>query len=167
MTTRRASPRGRYRQRRSSPRTEWTSATLDQRQLLAGAEDVLDLLGGLTVAEKQRVGTILRIVGNIYIHNEAVNVQVFGRWGIHLVTDDGLAGLAVPDPTTDLGAAWMWNDHYYVDSSTVGLEPYRREVDIRAKRRIPGESTLAYVMENSGAGDLRYAIGFRLLYSVK
>jgi len=143
------------------------SATLDQRQLLAAAEDVSDLLGGLTVAEKQRVGTVLRIVGDIYIHNETVNAQVFGRWGIHPVTDDGLAASAVPDPTTDVGAGWMWNEHFYSDSSTVGRDAYRSKLDIRAKRRIAGETTLAFVIENIGAGPMQYAFGFRLLYSVK
>ena len=127
------------------------------------------MLGGLSIQEKSRVGTVLRLVGDIYAHNVTANAQSFGRWGIHLLTDDAMAAGTVLEPLTDHQADWMWNEHIYADSSTVALDPFRKPLDIRSKRRIPNLFTLAFVMEISSAanGALDWALGLRVLYLVK
>ena len=162
--------RGGYARRRSGPRTrtEWTSTSLDEQNIAIGAQDVTDLLGGLTVSDKQRVGTVLRIVGDFIYHNTTLNAQTFGRWGIHVVTDDAMTAGALPDPSGDFRGAWMWNSHFYIDRSVAGDSVHER-FDIRSKRIIPSLSTLAWILEIGSAanGAMDYSWTARLLYSVK
>ena len=137
--------------------------------MAVGATLTSDLLDGLSLLEKSRVATILRIIGRIYCHNTTVNAQAFGRWGIHLLSDDAMAVPAVLEPIEDHKASWMWNDRWFNDSGEIGRDPYIKEFDMRAGRRIPNLFTLAFVIQSSAAsnGGAFLSAGFRLLYSVK
>ena len=142
--------------------------TLSEIAIAVGNSTLSDLLGGLTVSEKQRVGTVIRIVGQFRYYNVTLNAQTFGRWGIHPATDDAITAAAVPDPLGDFRADWMWNDYYYADSSVAGEVQHQR-FDIRSKRRIPSLSSLAFMMDVDPAanGSVEFSMAARLLYTVK
>ena len=166
MTNRRSSPRGRTPARRGTrPRYGWTQATVTEALLAAGAQTVVDLLGGFTVGEKRAIQSIIRIIGHFYYKSQSVNADVHGRWGIHQVTDDAMAALAVPDPLGDFESGWMINTDFSWDRAA--SEYVREDVDIKSRRRLAGGlNTIAYVLDNSAASNasVQFSFGFRILY---
>ena len=150
----------------------WTQATLESTAVGASSTTTLDLLGALTVAEKARIHTILRVVGTIGTVADAVNTEVFGRWGIIRVTDTAMAGPTIPGPSAagNAESSWMANTQFVnrrgsVDYVGAGLNGLDGGVDIRSKRRFTGDGhTLAFIITNSGAA-MQLWLGFRLLYS--
>ncbi len=125
-----------------------------------------DLLGGLTVREKDRVGTILRIHGSLFFKGQSVNADHSARWGIHLATDDAFAAAALPDPIGDSDSAWMINKFVAWDRGQ--SEYLQDEVDIRSKRKLlSSKMTIFFSIENLGANAADFSFGFRTLFSWK
>ena len=129
---------------------------------------MVDLLGGLTVADKQRVDKIVRTIMTFRYWQNSANGEVHGRIGMHVVTDDALAAGAVPDPAGDFRSAWYFNEQYYTDDTRVGILDILK-YDTRTQRKIPSLSTLCWMLEaNAGSGgSLIWGLGVRCLYSVK
>jgi len=121
------------------------------------------------VSEKFGVATILRVVGQFYLHNTVANLQTFGRWGLVRVTQDAFNAGAIPDPLTDFRSMWYWNEFFYAESSTLGLEAVRQVIDTRNKRAIPMGSTLALMVESDSTSDggAQFAVALRILYAVR
>ena len=127
---------------------------------------MVDLFAGFTLADKRIVKTIIRMLIHFVYKNPTANVQTFGRWGIHQMTDDALAAGAVPDPLGDFTAGWMVNEHFHTDEST--LTDNHRYLDIRSKRRLEGDrNTIGFVIESDPAsnGGVDWAYGIRILYT--
>ena len=132
-----------------------------------GSKLIVDLLGAFTIAEKARIQTVLRIVGRVGFFADAVNTEMFGRWGITPVTDIALANNIVPDPTgaSDSEGRWMWNNVYLNRKTQIELT--QDVVDIRSRHRFRANAnTLALVVKNTGAAG-QFFMGFRILYIVK
>ena len=165
MTTRRTSP-----PRRSPPRQRakrsvgWLNSTVIDQTTAVGAETTLDLLGGLTFAEKRIVARVEVVFGSIHFRSIAANATILGRYGIIVVGDDALAAGALPDPFGDDESSWMWNRELLWDRTD--LEHTILEIRTRTRRLIPQGSTLAFVLENSAlsANTMGWNLGLRLLY---
>ncbi len=129
----------------------------------------MDLLGGFTQREKDRVGSIVRVYGEVRIRGQAVNSQVGGRFGMHIVTDDAMSAGALPEALDDADSPWYWNNSFYWDEPTLELKQY--PVETRTRRRLPSSKmTLAFIIENNAAlstQTLEYGFGLRLLFTWK
>ena len=167
MTSRR---RGRqsFGPRRPRQRTEWISTTLAEQSLAPGGSSIVDLLSGLTVADKQRVDRVVRTIMWFRYWNETANAEVHGRIGIHPLTDDSMAAGSGQDPAGDFRGSWLFNEQYYTDSPDVG-DPREIRFDTKVQRRIPSLTTLAFMIEANAAsaGQVQWGLGLRLLYAVK
>ena len=160
--------RGRTRSR-SGPKqaVRWAQATLSSYPLAAASIVVIDLLGGLTLTEKATVQTVLRIIGRVGFVADAINTEVFGRWGVTPVTDSAMAATVVPEPTTasDVENRWLVNNYFMWRKGVADLS--QDSVDLRSKHRFRSSaSTLAVVVSNVGAATQLF-LGFRILYSIK
>ncbi len=166
MTTRRGRRSG---PRRSRKRTVWNSATVFNITLADGAESVSDLFGGLTTAEKNDVGTVLRVIGSFDVRSATAGNIASGRFGLVLVTDDALAGTTVPDPLQDVASSWLLNRSFFQEDAANVPRTY--EFDVRSQRRLPGnEYTIAIVVQSdvgSTVGSLNFGFAMRVLYRVK
>ena len=141
--------------------------TLNGQTLVGTGETVVDALGTYSVDAKERIHSILRIVGDFTYRCASSNAEVAGRIGFHVVSDDALAGLVVPDPALDSESDWMYNRAYSIDA--VSTESRKFEIDNRSARRLPGgESTLAFIIEGViPTNSLVWGVGVRLLLSFK
>jgi len=141
--------------------------TLNSQGVTGTAETIVDALGQFTIDAKDKIHSILRIVGQFQYRINAVNAEIGGRFGFIVVSDDALAANAVPDPATDSESDWMLNMVYYADDST--LRMHQIDFDNRSARRLPGgEHTLAFVIEgNIATNTVNWGIGARILFSYK
>ena len=112
-------------------------------------------MGGLTVAEKQAVGTIERLVGGFSVRSSGAGLNIRGRLGFIKVTDDALALGAVPDPMGDLESSWMYNQFWsQEDAANV---PVYYNFDVKSRRRLDGYGqSIAFVIDAEGGdSDIR------------
>ena len=125
------------------------------------------MLGFFTQALKSRVYGIVRVHVQLRYRGQAINAEVYGRYGLHIVTDDALAGGSLPDPRGDSESSWMLNKHFVWDHPTLD-QPELEVTDVKAQRRLPNRSTLLFSLENGHASNaMHYAYGIRLLVSLK
>ena len=168
MTTRRAPPgrRGYTRSRRGQrPAVGWTNATLASTALAAGTQAQTDLLGAFTVGEKFNIGKILRVFGEVHFRGQSANVNLAGRFGLAIITDDSLAAGVVPDALGDEAFGWYWNAPMLWDRPD--LEFQKSIVDARTQRKLIGDaSTLILMIENNSIA-MDYMFGLRILYQKK
>ena len=76
------------------------------------------------MAEKARIHTILRIVGEFAIVSDAVNVECWGRFGWIKVTDTAMAASSIPDVTATGESSWMHNAMFLNRRGTVDAVSY-------------------------------------------
>ena len=145
----------------------WTSSTLFNGTVGDGSQSVVDGLGGLTVAEKRDVRTILRTIGTLYVRATSAGSLVTGRFGLIKVTDDAMAAGVLPDPVGDTESSWLYNTMYrQEDAANV---PVRYDFDLKGRRRLMGDGqTIGIIIESSttSVGEATYSFGIRFLYSM-
>ena len=168
MSTRNTTRRRGSRPRRQRVRTNWVNSSLGSGTVADGGSAVIDVLGGLTLIEKQQVGTILRTLWTVSVRSSTAGNLAFGRFGLIRVTDDAMAASSVPTPLSDHLSSWMLNNTYrQEDAANV---PREYSGDLRSQRRLEGfEQTIAFAIESDPAsvGNAIYSFGFRFLFSIK
>ena len=163
---RRSSSNRRSRSRGGS--SVWTSLTLTNQSIGVGAQTLTDALGAFTLAEKQQIMNIKRVVGTFRVRSASAGSIATGRYGLVKVTDDALAASAVPDPLGDLESDWLLNHHFYQEEGQ--NIPFSREIDNKSGRTLRGfGQTLAWVLDNSSGStaSIVYAIGLRFLLGIR
>ena len=165
MTSRRSAPRGRSRARR--PNYEWLNFSVFNTTLTDGGETTADLLGGLTLVEKNRVRTIVRVIWQFQVRSATAGNRAAGRFGLIKVSDDAMAVTQVPDPLGDHIAGWYLNVGFFQeDAANV---PVVLQGDLRSKRRLLGDAeTIAWVAESdtsASVGSAQLTFLARILYT--
>ena len=162
MTTRRA---GRTSSRRSpKKRTNWEFVN-PTGTLAAAGETPVDLTADALIGGDQ-TGKVLRMVGEVNLHNPGVAGTYGFALGVTIMTADGFVATAVPDPLTDANQGW-----YYWVATTTRLTPelsWMRTFDIRTQRVIRGGFRLIMIAQASAANPSTMIFSFtaRLLWQL-
>jgi len=129
---------------------------------------VFDALGGFTVREKDRIARIERLIGAVSTSAVTSGARYSGAFGFHIVTDDALAAVAVPDPIGDEDSAWYWHQEFH--SRNVDFERMHQPFDTKTKRVLnSSKMTLMFALNVDGVSDstVQWEVYFRLLFSWK
>ena len=90
-----------YSRRRAVKRTGWTNHTLQEQTIGAGAVTTSDLLDGLSTGERSDVGGILAVSWQSHFGLSTANLEMHGRWGLHVASLEAFAAGSAPDPLND------------------------------------------------------------------
>ena len=130
--------------------------------VVPNATATFDVLGGFTVQEK----FLLRVYFDFHYGSQSLNQAVYGAWGLHVVTDDALAAVAVPDPAAaaEPESSWMWWQHFFQDTSQ--LEKLTIIGKTLTQRLIPNRSSLVFTLNNDIAsdGNMEFSVNLRTLF---
>ena len=144
----------------------WITFTLNAQLDVAATLTSADALGALTVAEKNEIGKVLRIHGMFEYSAEVGGSHVFGRFGLIVVTDDAMAtgGGALPDAGIDTGSPWMMTHPFSTEADNLAI-PREIPLDVKVKRRIPQQYTLAFShkVDPAATTALHWSVSMRLL----
>ena len=169
MTTRQRTRSTSRAPRRSRVRYAWTNFTLTGTTLTDGGSVLSDLLGSFTIAEKEKVGTVLRVIWSWNVRAFTAGNLVSGRFGWIKVTDEAIAMNSVPGPSTDFGSSWMHNE-FFEQEDAANVPAYLKG-DSKSKRRLDGlGQSIAFVAESNGAasvGSAQFSFAGRILFSLK
>jgi len=146
---------------RSSNRGSGKTASLVWRGISSAAETVVAADAQAVVEVIDQIvddvadSTIMRILGRLSIRTGAVDLRLFYRAGLMVVTDDALTAAAVPEPWID-PASFMWEDAgtHLMSNRNDGTQILKLDIDVRVKRRMPQVSnSLAFIIDNlAGSG---------------
>jgi len=160
--TRRRFPRRSVR-RGSRGATSWTTATLSESSSGANAVTFFDVLGGLTLGEKDEINKVLTIHFKMNYKSALTGTHVYGNFGLIVASDAAISvgSSAVADPITNSDASWM--DHGYYD--TEETETLRIERHIRVARNIATGFSLAFKLHQSSTaeGTMHWGVFMRVL----
>jgi len=165
MTTR-SRRRGRFTGRKKVS-YGWLNFSLFNATLTDGGLLTADLLGALTLVEKNDVRSVVRVIWSFFVRSATAGNRASGRFGMIVVTDDAMAASAVPDPLGDPLDAWYLNTGFFQeDAANV---PVEQRGDLRSARRLLGDGqTIAFVAESdlgSSSGSMLITFMARVLYS--
>jgi len=139
------------------------TATLVEQLPAPGAVTFFDVLGALTVAEKNEIRKVMRVHGRFAFNVNVAQNHVHGRFGLIVAGDAAIAvGTDLPRPIADSGFSWMIND-FFADEGD--LTTHYIDWDIKAQRVIPNGFTLMGAVELDSASDsnVHWNLGLRLL----
>ncbi len=160
-------PAGRSRGERR--RNLWASASIEQDILGNGATAVFALINP-SLSVDLRLGTVVRIRGRIIVRNVSTSNFTAGRGliaGMIVVQEDAFAvgSTAVPDPDNDTIAPWLWWSPLFTqgNGSNDATEAFTFEIDVKAARKLPGNSVLAFVARNRFGSAVDFVLYVRML----
>ena len=116
------------------------------------------------------MATILKVHFQFRFKSTVIASDVHGAWGLHIVTDDAMAGGDVPDPggSFDPDSSWFWHKFFEWDRAT--LEYLTHEGETGTRRRLPSSKmTMAIIVDNDVTSDatLQFAYALRILFAWK
>ena len=128
---------------------------------------VFDVLGGLSVAEKNEIRRVLTVHGRFSYAAATGGSHTFGRYGLIVVNDDAIAVGAVaslPNPIGDSDSSWMWNDHFHTEMAST-VQSKDDAFQAKASRLIPLGFSLLFALEVSSAAatSVHWSVAMRVL----
>ena len=138
---------------------EWSGARASFAMGIAGAVNGQQLVGSAALGKGH---TVARIIGNATVQKSVVSVgiPVFG-FGV-MVLNEGVT--ALPDPTVDHDAPWIWHQMGMLPAFDSGgdFSVVRFGIDVHGMRKVPGDSAIFWILSSDGAVALTYTIGIRI-----
>ncbi len=143
--------------RTSRKRTLWENLTLSHAHGVAGEAVVTDITPEPMGTDLVGTAKILRCIIELGYSKDGASVsntiQRVGV-GITIMTNDGFASLAVPDPLADFQQSWYyWTALTNVFSST-GVNPLVRLADIRTSRLLRSGFKLVLISQSLSTNDV-------------
>jgi len=159
MAGRRVNRRGRAPSRSPGRATIWENISVEHPHGTAGEEVFTDLTPEPMATALIGTATLIRSIMNFRYGADAVGtssvVQQVGL-GITVMTNDAMAGTALPDPLTgDFQQAWFyWTVRQITLQSTSVPREQFWDADIRSARKLRGGFKLVIISESVSTNDI-------------
>ena len=164
MTTRRGS---RYTRRARGPRAryEWADRiNAAETNLAAGGQANVDLIENVAAATKNGA-TVVRLLLWLSLRMAGANVSGEFAHGVIVVSEDAMTGGAVPDPSQDNVAWYLYENGMLFSEAVTNAGSRHLSYDIRTARKLreSGSVLLHAIINNHSANAMVYNVGSRVL----
>ena len=113
---------------------------------------MFDVLGGLTLSEKDEISSVVRVVLKFEYASGVASSHVYGAFGLIIAGDQAISSgsASIPDPNTRGDQGWMHLGRFSTQDTAFREANY----DVRVGRRLPTGFSLAFKLQTDVGQDV-------------